>query len=198
MGGFRFPCAASNRSPLQSGLVHSLRARPLLWPLILDLAASCSLVAFPTTLRLYSVPTPISSLAPTCAASCSLAAFPDTLHFLHLLSQLDQEPQQGQHELPERRAARGLFNWEVGDSCLCHLLDAILWYMSFSCSCWLGLVQQGGQQESPEQWAEGDGPTGGRWAHLLALPLSRQACYAGFGSSSSSLPVFSATFHWQC
>ncbi len=47
-------------------------------------------------------------------ASCNVASFPDTLAFLSLLSHLDDPPAaEGALELPERRAARGLFSWEV-------------------------------------------------------------------------------------
>ncbi|GAB4816629.1 hypothetical protein N2152v2_003675 [Parachlorella kessleri] len=46
-------------------------------------------------------------------ASCNVASFPDTLAFLSLLSHLDDPPAaEGALELPERRAARGLFSWE--------------------------------------------------------------------------------------
>jgi hypothetical protein len=42
----------------------------------------------------------------------AIASFPDTQCFLDLLAHLDDAPQDGQ-ELPEQRAARGLFDWKA-------------------------------------------------------------------------------------
>ncbi len=46
------------------------------------------------------------------AASHTIDSFPDTQRFLELLAHLD-DPPHGEHELLERRAARGLFDWEA-------------------------------------------------------------------------------------